>query len=179
MSLWTGYLVANCRQQELNESSTFFIANINILAMLISCTDFLFWFSLIIKPKIWNAIKFYTRGFMQMIFFKYNFLLNFVKCIQIGKLLKLRIKEKKEMQFTVCIIKVTILNEGNHHFVEIISWKHSCFYCFLNNCTLTTLLCSVHGEKQLQTMKCLSAALIFQEGFSKMGLSLYTQVPYI
>lgn len=56
-----------------------------------------------------------------MIFFKYNFLLNFVKCIQIGKLLKLRIKEKKEMQFTVCIIKVTILNEGNHHFVEIIS----------------------------------------------------------
>jgi len=41
-----------------------------------------------------------------------------------GKLLKLRIKEKneiQEIQFTVCIIKVTIFNEGNHDFIKILS----------------------------------------------------------
>lgn len=38
-----------------------------------------------------------------------------------GKLLKLRRRKKKEIQFTVCIIKVTISNEGNGHFLEIIS----------------------------------------------------------
>lgn len=37
-----GYLSANRRHQELNQSSAFFIANINTLAMLISGADFLF-----------------------------------------------------------------------------------------------------------------------------------------
>lgn len=38
-----------------------------------------------------------------------------------GKLLKLRRRRKKEIQFMVCLIKVTASNEGNRHSVEIIS----------------------------------------------------------
>lgn len=146
MNLLTGYLSANCRQQELNQSSAFFIANINTLAMLISGTDFLFWFSLIIKQKIGNAIKFYTRGFMQIIIF---LILNFVKCIQKESYWSWEEEKKKKIQFIVCIIKVHISNEGNHHFVEIINWKYSCFYSVLNCSTLTTLLCGVYAQKQL------------------------------
>lgn len=51
--------------------------------MLISGADFLFWFSLIIKQKIGNAIKLYTRGFMQIFFLNFiSLILYFVKCIQ-------------------------------------------------------------------------------------------------
>lgn len=64
--------------------------------MLISGADFLFWFSLIIKQKIGNAIKFYTRGFMQMFFFNIILFYYFYTSLNVSKRKITEVEEKKK-----------------------------------------------------------------------------------